>query len=185
MMRTVELIARKQGMMHMMLPVVVKDEDTKNWALNGLTGFKLDDLSGIASYDGQDPSALLYEDGTFNVFSKELAPSTPVVEDAAAAAASTPAKKGATTPSEGDLSAASTPEKDEAASGAAGLGFGAAAAPVAFDPTFGAASSASGAADTAADTLLAELTSRGVIPSGMGSEAKVLLQGLMMQYQEV
>ena len=65
------------------------------------------------------------------------------------------------------------------------LRFGAAAAPVAFDPTFGAASSASGAADTAADTLLAELTSRGVIPSGMGSEAKVLLQGLMMQYQEV
>ena len=105
-----------------------------------------------------------------------------MVEDAAAAAASTPAKKGATTPSEGDLSAASAPEKDEAA---AGLGFGAAAAPVAFDPTFGAASSASGAADTAADTLLAELTSRGVIPSGMGSEAKVLLQGLMMQYQEV
>ena len=48
--------------------------------MNGLTGCKLDDLSGIASYDGQDPSALLYEDGTFNVFSKELGPFTPVVE---------------------------------------------------------------------------------------------------------
>jgi hypothetical protein len=178
-MRTVEMIARKQGMMHLMIPVVVKDEGAKNWVLDGLNGFKLDDLSGVASYDGQDPAALLYEDATFNVYSKELGAVTPGVEDAASTAASTPAKKGVATPSDGELSAASTPEKDEAVSAGSGLG-----SSMAFDPTFGAAGSASKGAETAADALLVELKSRGVIPESMGSEAKVLLQGLMMQYQE-
>ena len=73
------MIARKQGMMHLMIPVVVKDEGAKNWVLDGLNGFKLDDLSGVASYDGQDPAALLYEDATFNVYSKELGAVTPGV----------------------------------------------------------------------------------------------------------
>ncbi len=47
--------------------------------LDGLNGFKLDDLSGVASYDGQDPAALLYEDATFNVYSKDLGAVTPGV----------------------------------------------------------------------------------------------------------
>jgi len=181
-MRTVEMIARKQGMMHLMIPLVVKDEGAKNWVLDGLNGFKLDDLSGVASYDGQDPAALLYEDATFNVYSKELGAVTTGVESST----STPAKKGVATPSDGELSAASTPEKDEVASGGFGLGSSTAAAapPVAFDPTFGAAGSTSKGAETAADALLVELKSRGVIPESMGSEAKVLLNGLMMQYQE-
>lgn len=180
-MRTLELIAHKQGMMHLMMPVVVKDEVAKNFALKGLKDFQLDDLSGVASYDGQDAASLLYEDATFQILSKTLSPAAPIPEDVVSADATTPAKKGLP-PSDGDLSAASTPAKDEAA-----LGFGGAASsvtPVAFDPTFGAPAAPSGT-DAVTDSLLAELVSQGVIPASMGSDAKPLLQGLMMQYTEV
>jgi len=179
-MRTLELIARKQGMMHLMMPVVMKDEAAKQFALS-LNGFKLDDLSEVKSYDGQDAAALLQEDGTFCILSKVL-PQNPAV----AQEVSTPAKKGSREPTDGELSAATTPEKDEA--GAAGsFGFGASpSAPPApsFDPTFGAAPAADGC-DAAADALLAELVSTGVIPKSMGSEAKTLLHGLMLQYEQV
>ncbi len=34
-----------QGMMHLMMPVVVKDEETKSFCLNGLKDFSVDDFS--------------------------------------------------------------------------------------------------------------------------------------------
>ena len=74
-MRTLELVARKQGMMHLMMPVVIKDDTTKQFALSGLNGFKLDDLTDVKSYDGQDAAELLQEDGTFCILSKALAQS--------------------------------------------------------------------------------------------------------------
>ena len=60
-----EIIACKQGMMHLMMPVVVKDENARRFLLSGLSGFQQDDLSTIVSYDGQDASALLA--GTLHV----------------------------------------------------------------------------------------------------------------------
>ena len=181
-MRTLELIARKQGMMHVMLPVVVKDEAAKQFVLSGLNGFKQDDLAELKSYDGQDAADLLQEDGTFCIFSKALAPVPAATEEATTSAS--PAKKGSAT--DGDLSAAATPEKDEAGARGA-FDFGASASEVpapSFDPTFGASPAATGC-DAAADALLAELISSGVIPESMGSEAKTLLQGLMLQYEQV
>ena len=58
-MQIAEIIACKQGMMHLMMPVVVKDENARRFLLSGLSGFQQDDLSTIVSYDGQDASALL------------------------------------------------------------------------------------------------------------------------------
>ena len=58
-MQIAEIIACKQGMMHLMMPVVVKDEKARMFLLSGLSGFQQDDLSTIVSYDGQDASALL------------------------------------------------------------------------------------------------------------------------------
>lgn len=178
-MRMLEIIAQKQGMMHVMAPVVVKDENAKNFFLNGNTGFQLDDLSSVQSYDGQNAADLIAEDGTFTIYSKTLTAASIAAD--ASAGASTPAKKSGAASSDGDLSAASTPEQDKSSR------FGGAASnvsPISFDPSFGAPAAPSDA-DAAADTLLAELVERGVIPSTMGSEAKVLLQGLMLQYEEV
>ena len=170
-MRTLELIGHKQGMKHMMIPIVVKDENTKNFVLHGLTDYKMDDLSGVASYDGQDAAELLYEDATFHIFSKALTPAESTSESA-----HSPAKKDA--PSDGDLSAAPTPAKEPAASSSSPPSFS-------FDPTFGAAPAAAGpAAGSAADVLLVDLVSRGVIPAGMGGDAKVLLEGLMLQFSQ-
>jgi len=179
-MRTLEMIARKQGMMHLMMPVVVKDEIAKSFALAGLKDFALDDLSNVVSYDGQDAASLLYEDATFTIFSKTL---SPAAASTSQGAATTPAKKGAL-PSDGDLSAASTPAKDEAASAFGVAGAASPVSPLAFDPTFGAPATAS-ATDAVADSLLAELVTAGVIPASMGSDAKPLIQGLMLQYKEV
>ena len=174
MMRTLELIAHKQGMMHMMLPVVVKDDVAKNFALNGLKGYTLDDLSAVQSYDGQDAAELLREDATFQCFSKALAPPNPAAET------STPVKKAESSPSDGALSAAPTPDK---AAFGFGVAAGASSAPaVTFDPTFGAA--AAQPAASAADALLKELVDRGVIPEGMGANAKPLIEGLMLQFEQ-
>ena len=185
-MNMLEIIAQKQGMMHVMAPVVVKDENAKNFFLAGSTGFQPDDLRSVQTYDGQNAADLLAEDGTFTIFSKTLTVVAPLAADASSGV-TTPAKKSAATPSDGDLSAASTPEKDESAS-PAGFGFGAPAAsnvsPVSFDPSFGAPAAPSGA-DAAADALLAELVERGVLDDTLGSQAKVVLQGLMLQFQEV
>lgn len=102
------------------------------------------------------------EDATFHIYSKCLHPEQRPTD---VSFNTTPAKTGATAPSDGDLSAAGTPEKESSSSSLP-------PATLSFDPSFGAAASSSGS-DVAADTLLAELISQGVIPSGMGSEVDI------------
>ncbi len=101
------------------------------------------------------------EDATFHIYSKSLHPEQTPTE---VSFNTTPAKTGAAAPSDGDLSAAATPEKESSSS--------LPPATLSFDPSFGAAASSSGS-DAAADALLAELISQGVIPSGMGSEVDI------------
>jgi hypothetical protein len=102
------------------------------------------------------------EDATFHIYSKCLHPDQTPTE---VSFNTTPAKTGAAAPSDGDLSAAGTPEKEASSSSLP-------PATLSFDPSFGAAASSSGS-DVAANTLLAELISQGVIPSGMGSEVDI------------
>jgi len=111
------------------------------------------------------------EDATFHIYSKSLHPEQTPTE---VSFNTTPAKTGAAAPSDGDLSAAATPEKEEASSP---VFSSSSSATLSFDPSFGAAASSSGS-DAAADALLAELISQGVIPSGMGSE--VVIQSLYL-----
>ena len=110
------------------------------------------------------------EDATFQIFSKSLLPAAPTPLEASFN--TTPAKTGAAAPSDGDLSAAATPEKEEASSPVFSSSSSLPPATLSFDPSFGAAASSSGS-DVAANTLLAELISQGVIPSGMGSEVDI------------
>ena len=52
------MIARKQKMMHVMLPVTSADTGAKAFFLEGMKGFELDDLSRVQSRDRQDPAKL-------------------------------------------------------------------------------------------------------------------------------
>jgi hypothetical protein len=56
--RTLEMIARQQRMMHVMLPVTVADDNAKAFFLNGLNGFVLDDLSQVVSRYGSNDARL-------------------------------------------------------------------------------------------------------------------------------
>ncbi len=119
------------------------------------------------------------EDATFQIFSKSLLPAAPTPLEASFN--TTPAKTGAAAPSDGDLSAAATPEKEEASSPVFSSSSSLPPATLSFDPSFGAA--ASSGSDAASDALLAELISQGVIPSGMGSE--VVIQSLYLLCDDV
>eukprot|EP00960_Hanusia_phi_P030478 748648-Hanusia_phi.AAC.2 len=103
-MRAIEMIARQQRMMHILIPVVKEDRDAKSFVLNGMRGFAEEHLGReIISYDGQQPAKIFAADKTFLLFSKRLllAPSNAsntAARDARAAddqlsAASTPQKK--------------------------------------------------------------------------------------------
>jgi hypothetical protein len=56
--RTLEMIARQQRMMHVMLPVTVADDGAKAFFLNGMNGFIQDDLSKVVSRDGSNAAKL-------------------------------------------------------------------------------------------------------------------------------
>jgi hypothetical protein len=115
-------------MSHLMMFSVVKCDSSKQFALNGLNGWALDDLSSVVSVlvffqpkqflvdealthgvprpntqqseDGRSAAEILREDGTIAILSKALA------APPASAAAASPTKL-----TEGDLSAAPTPDK--------------------------------------------------------------------------
>ena len=163
-----DTIARKQGMNHLMLPFVKGDEGTKAFCLDGLAGFAVDDLSSVATaQDGEfDAADILAEDGTFSILSRK--------PDAALGAAGTPAK-----PTDGERSAADTPEKEAGAAPVAAL---------AFDPTFGAADAGKDAKEDARDAAAAELIKAledaGGLPVGLDQAAKSMLVSLLEMFKE-
>jgi len=125
------------------------------------------------------------EDGTFVVISKSLDAPKPAAATIEAAPATPQKSKSGPAPSDGDLSAANTPAKDDVKSASDS----AAAAPVpAFDPTFGAPVPAAAAADasqtSAASRLLSELRSIGAVPDDFGPDAERMLIELMDLFKQ-
>jgi hypothetical protein len=123
------------------------------------------------------------EDGTFVVISKSLDAPKPAVATIEAAPATPQKSKFGPAPSDGDLSAANTPAKDDVKTSPGSAD----AAPVpAFDPTFGASAPAAAAASqtSAASRLLSELRSIGAVPDNFGPDAERMLIELMDLFKQ-
>ncbi|KAJ1480970.1 hypothetical protein T484DRAFT_1955320 [Baffinella frigidus] len=163
--KMLEVVARKQGMMHVMLPVVREDANTKAFCLN--SSFLVDDLASILTVtDGaSDAAELLLEDNSFIILSKILSP-----------------------PSDAALSAAGTPEKEGAAALSA-LAPGVEPQALSFDPTFGAGDAAKDGTpedtnDEQAVTLMKALEDVGGLPLGLDQAAKTMLLSLLEVFKE-
>mmetsp|Transcript_42509 Transcript_42509/g.133887 ORF Transcript_42509/g.133887 Transcript_42509/m.133887 type:complete len:261 (-) Transcript_42509:137-919(-) len=100
-MTVIENIARQQGMMHILFPVVKEDRRARSFVLEGLSGYVAEHLE-ILSYDGKNPGEIFARDQSFLLFSKRLL--SPRSEQASNAAASAV---------EDHLSAANTPQKPD------------------------------------------------------------------------